>query len=406
MCDKQKSMGLLTQITKGLLSHGASETKSQLGNRSQYIGMSDIGSGVECLRKAVANKVYGSSLPTANEVVELYKNQQFDEIKAVLSKQLTFQRGHWFEDGILNALSENTTNLFSQLEIEAEVDGVPIKAHLDFVLVADGQKPTVRILELKSTANLPENLHTSYEVQLYGQLGMLSEFWTKPNFNLKAASGKVLFSKLTFPDLAKQAFGFDFPMNVAEVDLEGWVLSLSMSDAKAFGPYFPSEMMTDLCNTTAKHIWESAKGMKDGSVQLDSLDYCHGFNPLCDWCDHKESCPKFKAVALEDSSYNEVLAEIDQLKKNKKELTAVISEKEERIRDFYAQCKVDGHWLDAGDYKFRCSEVAGRKTLNKDLLKDALIEELGEDRTDSLLDDCTKVGHPYQKLTISKNKGK
>ncbi len=61
-------------------------------------------------------------------------------------------------------------------------DGVPVLAHLDFVLVANG---AVRILELKSTENIPDNLYTSYEVQHYGQLGFMAKYWEQPRFRKK-----------------------------------------------------------------------------------------------------------------------------------------------------------------------------------------------------------------------------
>ena len=98
-----KAMGLLTQVTKGLLAQGAKSTASQLGDRTTYIGMSDIGKGAECLRAAVANKLGGLKQPLANELNRWYEEQRFDDIRQILKKQLTLQRGHWFEGGIVRA---------------------------------------------------------------------------------------------------------------------------------------------------------------------------------------------------------------------------------------------------------------------------------------------------------------
>jgi len=58
-----KAMGLMSQVAKGLLNHSSSSTAAQLGDRSKYVGLSDIGKGAECMRAAVANKTYGSQHP-------------------------------------------------------------------------------------------------------------------------------------------------------------------------------------------------------------------------------------------------------------------------------------------------------------------------------------------------------
>ncbi len=403
MCDKQKAMGLLTQITRGLLKHGRKETEKQLGDRSHYIGMSDIGCGVECLRKAVAGKVYGNLLPEPDDVLQLYRDQDYEYIQQVLSKQLILQRGHWLESGILDALYANTGNLFSQLEIEVENHGVPVKAHLDFVLVAGGKTPVVRILELKSTEHIPKHLYSAYEMQLYSQLGMLTQFWSKPVFNLKSEQGEILFSKLTFPDMVQKAFGIELPDDVNKVDLEGWVLALSMKGAKAFGPYLPSELMFDVCRNTAEEIWKLSELVKTDKITLNDIEYCHGFHPLCDYCDHKDGCPKFQAIELDEPVYNELLREMDKLKLNKKKLEEEISETERIVQEFYNQCNVNGQWLDVGDYKFRCTEVEGRTTLDRKELEQELIQQLGESETQELLARCSKQGSPYQRLYITKN---
>jgi hypothetical protein len=44
----------LAVLHTALQAHSLQATQSQLGNRSAYIGMSDVGHAVECLRSAVA----------------------------------------------------------------------------------------------------------------------------------------------------------------------------------------------------------------------------------------------------------------------------------------------------------------------------------------------------------------
>ncbi len=404
MCDKIKSMGLLAQITKGLLKHSDNETVLHLGDRTKYIGMSDIGAGVECLRKAVGSKIGGKKHYDANDVADWFCQKDFDKIEKELSRQLILQRGHWFERGVLDVLYCNTTNLFSQLEIEVEINNVPMKAHLDFVLISGGNKPAVRILELKSCDKIPKHLYTAYECQLYAQIGLLYNFWNDKVFNLKSDSSEVLFEKLTFPEIAQQAFGIELPKDIKSVDLEGWVLSLSMKSAKAFGPYLNSEIMTDLCCDTAKKIWQSAQQVKSGEVTLNELETCTGFNPLCDYCDFADDCPKFTKVQFDDEACNATLKALNELKEHKKILCAEIEHIESQLKEFYSQCQIDGNWIDVGEFSFRSVESAGRKSFDKDALKSELMELIGEEETNNLFEKCTETGSPSQRLYTKANR--
>ena len=110
---------LLKLIRAGLAQHSARMTDQSLGNRSKYIGMSDIGAYLTCPRMAILNRLHPSKREES------------------LSKLLTLNRGHWFEDGIASLLKELNLPHIRQLEIGIEhEDGVEIKAHLDFVLVS------------------------------------------------------------------------------------------------------------------------------------------------------------------------------------------------------------------------------------------------------------------------------
>ncbi len=69
-----KVMGLMAQVARGLLKHGECRTNSELGgDRGLYVGLSDIGKGAECMRSAVAGKVYGSMHPSSDKVMEWYR---------------------------------------------------------------------------------------------------------------------------------------------------------------------------------------------------------------------------------------------------------------------------------------------------------------------------------------------
>ena len=391
-----KEMGLMAQVARGLLKHGECRTVQELGDRSKYVGLSDIGKGAECLRSAVAGKVLGNRHPQSDDVLNWYREAEFDKVMEALRKQLILQRGHWFETGIETAFKANQAKFFTQLEIDAGFNGVPVLAHLDFVLVGKG---AVRVLELKSMAQFPDHLYTSYEVQLHGQLGFLHKYWDKPRFSIRDGTGKY-----SFPELVKREFGIDMPESADEADIEGWVLALSMKDAKAFGLYKPNSTMTSFCEKTAKAIWEKADQVRNKKMSLDKVEFVKGFYPLCGYCDHAEACPKFKIHELNDSVYDDILTELDELKQKKIKLCENIGMLEERVRDFYEKSGVNGDWISTGNWKFRASETAGRKTLDTKALTAELIDILGEDQVENLLCKFTEKGLPGQRLYINRNK--
>jgi hypothetical protein len=396
----KKVMGLMAQVARGLLKHGECQTAEQLGDRSKYVGLSDIGKGAECLRSAVAGKVFGSRHPKADDVLNWYQEAEFEKVMEALRKQLILQRGHWFETGIEQAFEANQTKFFTQLEIDAGFDGVPVLAHLDFALVGKG---AVRVLELKSMAQFPDDLYTAYLTQVYGQLGFLYKYWNKPRFSIRDGTGQILYEKMSFPELVRQKFGIDMPEDIRDVDIEGWVLALSMKDAKAFGPYIPNSTMTRFCEKTARSIWHKADQVRNKKLSLDKVEFVKGFHALCCFCDHAEGCPKFKIHELDNPVYDDILNELDELKQKKVRLCESIGMLEEQVRDYYEKSGVNGDWISTGNWKFRATETAGRKTLDTKVLTAELINILGEAEVITLMDKCTSKGLPGQRLYVNRN---
>lgn len=393
--ENRKAGGLLRLLTEGLLAHAEQKTASELGDRSQYIGMSDIGKGMECMRAAVASKLGVSAIPAVSAVGGLAP----DDLVRVLGRQITLQRGHWQEHGIEKALAATGVKLVPQLEISVEQNGVPIKAHLDFTLVWGGQRPAVRILELKSNERIPESLYASYEAQLYGQVGLLKSCWAEPCFSVPQTE----LQKVTFPQAIESLFGVYLPESSDTVDIEAWVLSISMSEVKPFGPYLPDEGMLEACLQTAVDIWRTTEDVRAGNLELNDLDYCRGFHPLCDWCDVNKDCPKFQAVNIpSDSACGLELEELAMLKERKTVLEGRIVEAEERIRQTYRL--IGGQdWISTGDHRFRVTTVAGRKTLDRSLVTDALTSLIGDDlKAQTALEQCEKAGRPHERLYVGK----
>ena len=397
-----KSMGLLTQVCKGLLNQSAIATTNTLGDRTKYIGMSDIGKAAECMRAAVGNKLHGLKKPAVQTLNDWFSNNRYADIKNALKRQLTLQRGHWFEEGVVKAFEANGTDLFTQLEIVTTINGVPYKAHLDMVLLKGGDQPIVRVLELKSCKKIPENLYTSYEMQLYGQLGFLFRCWNEPCFGVIQSDGKQLFKDLTFPQIAEKYFGIQMPEDVTKVDIEGWLLALSMDDAKAFGAYQANATMFDYVLSLGEQLWQGAQQVRAGSQSLDNLDIVPGFHPLCDFCDHQRSCPKYQGIDLNNSVYDDLLNELQERKEARKILDDEIDTREEQVKDFYSRINTPEAWLNTQNYRFKCTVINGRTCLDQDLLHSELSQLIGEGETNSLIARCLKSGSPYQRLYVSK----
>ena len=381
--------GLLALLARGLVKSSVQRTESSLGDRSRYIGMSDIGRALECLRAAVGRKLFGNG--------DL--GHQHD-LPSLLAKQLRLQRGHWFEAGIAQVFRQQRLPVIDQLEIATSRDGVPIRAHLDFVFASAVGQPTVRILELKSCEQIPSTLYSSYETQVYGQVGLLHKLWDQPAFGVHGEADRQGGSGLTFPQICREKFGVEMPVNPSEVDIEAWVLCLSMSNARAFGPYLPDDTMLSLCLNKAEELWLKFDASKESEASLDGLTTVQGFHPLCSWCEFNADCPKFDGV--DQPQWSATLERLKDLKARHGELDLGISEIEEGLRTAYALSDVGGTWINAGNHRFRVSAQNGRRTLNKEQLRLELSVVLGEDDADGLIARCESEGKPFDRLMVNK----
>lgn len=380
-----KSVGLLALIATGLHTHAEQSTALTLGDRSQYVGLSDIGRAMECPRAALCNKVFARPRPS-------------------LQKLLTLQRGHWLEHGIGQALAAQGLHVLPQLELALVHNGVPIKGHMDFVLVWEKPRPAVRILELKSTERLPETLYASYECQLYGQAGLLAQMWNQPAFTLRLEDGTIRHGNLTMPELCKAHFGLHLPNAPTKIDMEAWVLCLSMSDAKPFGPYLPNDNMRDLCLNTAETLWTNKQAVEAGQLDVNALTYASGFHALCAYCDWNADCPKFHDAEYQPEWQGD-LQRLADLKESRTALEAEIDELEAGLKDAYRlsiQAGMSGAWINTDAYRFKVSQQAGRRTLNREVLKLELLDTLGDERAaEKLISWCEIEGKPFNRLTIT-----
>ena len=379
-----RTEGLRALIRQGLQTVSQHNTTAHLGDRSTYVGMSDIGQHWECPRAALARKV----LPTADS----------------LERLLTLQRGHWFEAGVGQALASLGLNVLPQLEIKWQHQGVPIKAHLDFVLVWGAPVNAIRILEVKSTDKLPASPHDSHLLQLHGQIGLLTKAWNKPVFSLRAADGTLLHDKMTFPQLCLAHLGLPLPKQAEELNMEAWLLCLSMKEVKAFGPYGFNQAMLDTALDHAVQLWGDLTAHRAGNLSLSQVTCAQGFYPICSYCEYNGDCPKFPQ-GVQMPQWEPALEKLAALKEQRTALDNEIKEMETVLKLVHRQSGTRD-WVDTGNYRFRMSVAAGRSTLNREALHEELtaifrFEGLGNIDVDALLARCERVGSPFEKLSIS-----
>jgi len=355
MTHTNKIVGHYAMWAQALLLHGAAKGARDLGDRQTYLGMSDIGRGIECLRAAVSNKLAHSFAINREEISQFIASGDMNRIMTVLRREITRQRGHWIEAGMVQALSVLKLNFFSQLEIKTLHKGIPIQAHLDLTLIGS-RIPSVRVLELKSTKRLRDKLYSSHEAQLYAQLGFLKALWNEPAFNLKNADGVLIYHDLTFPELAKRAFGITMPRDVNAVDIEGWIVSVAPDDARLYGPYVPHDDTLRVCLDIAEQTWGAVSGIRAGNMAIEDVPHDKGYHPLCDWCDHNASCPKFQGQALDE--YSDILEQRTALKEQISAMEDDCKELDEELKAAYRRLVAtehvrQGEWVIAGNTRFR-----------------------------------------------------
>lgn len=383
------------RLLEGWLKANQERSASSLGDRTQYVGMSDIGKGFGCMRAAVASKAYGNSLyPDPAALASMPA-----EIQATLLKKIrTLERGHEQETGLASAFKALGYKFLQQLEINVVVDGCPITAHLDFVIFHPDR---IEIVESKSNERPPETLYAEYEAQLYGQIGLLHRYYSQPVFSVKNDEGQFVADNIDLPAVAS-IFGVNLPENgYPAASIDGYVLSMSSNDVKVFGPYHPSEVMTDIVTRKGVAIWEAAEKVKDDALCINELEYANGFNPLCDFCAYNEDCPKF--------TDSEVSTEFASALYQYAELKALMSAHETNLEQVKGQLSaaysgrgLNGQdWINAGIGRFRLAENT-RKSFDQDTLRQKLTEMgFSEDEVNELIEDCTKES-AFNVLRVSK----
>lgn len=389
MCQNDRSKALLEVFRQGLQRHGEQRTRAQLGDRSAYLGMSDLARYADCPRAAVAGKLY--------------------QPDTSLEHLLTLQRGHWFEDGIAACLGSGGLRFMRQVEIRHVFHGVPIRAHLDLALVWEKPLPAVRVLEIKSMETLPKEPYAAHERQLMGQVALLEELWKAPAFTLRREDGTIAHENLSFPELCQRELEVNIPDAPEKVSLEGWLLCLSMRDARAFGPSLSDSDEIEELRQQAVKYWTALRAVREGVSTLNDLPHAQGVYPLCACCAHAAGCPKFPQAAVQPH-WEPALDKLGSLRERRTELDAEIREVEDALRLAHrCICTEDGNgdWITTGNYRFRVSRTHARRTLDREALRDELndifqFEHLEDIDVDALLARHERVGSASSRLLINK----
>ena len=127
-------------------------SQENLGDRSKYIGSSDIGG---CLRKAYLDKI--------------------SEAEYDLATLIRFQRGH-LSEGIVETMLEGL-KLQKQAEFATNFEGFELKSHIDFLLE---DRNEFVVVEAKSVQSEIDAAYPSWVLQVQYQLNLLKRNTHKP----------------------------------------------------------------------------------------------------------------------------------------------------------------------------------------------------------------------------------
>ncbi|HEF9336541.1 PD-(D/E)XK nuclease family protein [Campylobacter coli] len=133
-------------VAKNLPQALKKDTEQSLGDRSKYVGSSDIGG---CLRKAYLDKTTS------------YEHD--------LATLIRFQRGHVAE-GIIEKMLDGL-NPTLQKEVKLTIEGFDLKAHIDFCLES---KNEIVVVEAKSVNTAVDKPYDSWVMQVNFQLALLA----------------------------------------------------------------------------------------------------------------------------------------------------------------------------------------------------------------------------------------
>lgn len=251
---------LMITLQAALQQLASQQTVDTLGDRSSYLGASDIGS---CPRKTILNKL--------------------NRPEADLVTLLRFRRGHMAEEIVASAFTTaGFTNFQRQVEVR-HAGVVPVVAHLDFVFITEARK-TMAVLEVKSPENIPEHPYGAWETQLYLQMGLLADSY--PDYTVE--KGAIL------------------------------AVNFGKQGMQLFNGYTPQTLVYEGLMDRAATIWNQYQQYAAGEPITPVMEA----GPLCGYCPFLIDCPKFEAEEVQELGESvEILTE---LQKHQRDLESEI----------------------------------------------------------------------------------
>lgn len=232
--------GKLEQFLSKAIQLYSRGNSAHLGDRSQYIGASDIAG---CPRKAVLSRQF----PVEHSV----------------TTQLRFSWGHLSQE--LFARLFKTGGLQFQEEVEIIHPHNPrIRCHIDFLFT--GKDGRYHVVEKKATKEIPAEPHQSWVDQLQFQMGMLKHFY--PGAKEAQIGGSVLAaSPLPKEDPRKLVNG-----------------------VKEFNSFTPNDLVFGHLQKKADHILAAIDGKEEARCEPSFI---------CGVCPYNSSCPSQKSPDYE-----------------------------------------------------------------------------------------------------------
>lgn len=245
----------LSKIHNSLLELAREETANTLGNRSNYIGMSDA---VKCPRQVVVDK----TMPPVDH-----------DLKTLLR----FKRGHIVEDILADAFTHAGMQFERQVEIVSDRCTAPFITHIDFVFTSERSKIKA-VLEVKSQDNEPPATPWSnWEMQLHGQIAKVQR--KDPDYTVKGA--------------------------ILAMPLGG--------DIRFWDGYTPCDEILVGLEARVESMWSAIESVKSGAADVDDVTSCD-VSPLCGFCHALSSCPKFAAEEVPELDFEaQTILEIDKM---------------------------------------------------------------------------------------------
>jgi CRISPR-associated exonuclease Cas4 len=297
------------------LSIGLSNADNGLGDRSKYVGSSDIGG---CLKRAVLSKIKG-------------------EQKRSLDERLILERGHIVEGIIEKALKSNSLSYKSQVGVKALLDDeTPVEAHLDFVV--ENNREAV-VIECKSVSHQIDAPYESWVLQIQFQLGLL-----KASFQRKG--------------LNKPVRGIIAVMDVNT----GWAKEFHIAD---------NETLLAIALNRAKTIWNAVKGSQSEAKDENANAIDGELGALCGYCPFKGQCQTLRSGATELP--DQIAAKVNRLKelsKTEKEMKSLKAE----IKSYLEAATIKK--ATAGSIAIAIVPCKGKPSIDTDKLKELVGEDV------------------------------